>query len=1065
MTPEKWKQITELYEATLESDPRHRSEFIDRACGGDEELRREVERLLAAHEYAGDILKENGPGEIAREFTHNSINAPAAQLNGGACSSVPMLGKTVGHYRIDGVLGRGGMGIVYSATDLKLGRRVAVKFAAEDQKPNARRRLAEEARAASSLNHPNIGQIYDFGETEGGVPFFVMELVEGRGLKILIQNGPMNPDVVVKIAEEVASALEEAHGKGLVHRDITPANIVITENGHAKVLDFGIARRAEMPVALAIAVDTTTESLMPRFLPTGLKGTPRYMSPEQFAGGVMDARSDLFSFGIVLYECLTGRLPFDGKDRQQTLAAIQTSDPEPPSAANPAVAKELDRIVLKLLAKDPGARYQSATQLISDLKTLRQAPAPPLERDELGSKSSKRVIVLLALAALVLTVGGVGLWKWMNRPYVPKSEAVRWYDMGLRALRDGTYRTAATALARAVNLDGEFLLAHARLAEAWSELGYWTEASKSMLKATPPGFSLRRIAPRDALNIEAIRYTVTGEFQKSVEKHRQLAEASQGSDKAWALCDLGRAQEHLNDSQGAIGSYRLSIQFDSQNMPAYLRLGKLLTRQKKYQDAESALQQALSLYRAASNAEGANEVLQSIGLMENQRGNYEKALSLLQDALDRAQANGYQLQQVNALRLLSQVKVNQEQADAAEKYALQASDLARSIGPDVGTAGVLMELAGAQHRRGNLPDALMYYKQALELGRRNNETMIEARALINLGSIQDDRGEYQDAIQYLEPAMQRYDAAGSHRNSILARSLLARAWHGVGDYQKEESYLQDAFRLAKPDSDNMEIARLEENLGFLFEDQGRFREAMQHFERSYTINGSRNDRNGMGVAALGKATSLWQLGAYEASLQPFQEAATIAEDLDLKNLRASILTERVKLSLSRQDIAAAGGLLKELDRYLPDSSAFDAAEIRTLHWLARSRSGAGKEAERGCAEVLTSLAGQPQSSRMAEIKLAFSEIALEAGDNGVSETRAAESQVIFTKSLCHEGAWRAWLIMALSRGGATPAARQADEELLALQHQWQPEDFKTYSRRPDIQRLLNKLTQIKENRK
>jgi tetratricopeptide (TPR) repeat protein len=637
--------------------------------------------------------------------------------------------------------------------------------------------------------------------------------------------------------------------------------------------------------------------------------------------------------------------------------------------------------------------------------------------------------------------------------------------MGLKALWDGTYRTAANALSRAVSLDGEFLLAHARLAEAWSELEYRNEASKSMLKATPPGFSLRRIAPRDALNIEAIRYTVTGEYQKSVEKYRKLVETSQGMNKAWALVDLGRAQERLLDTQGAIGSYRLSIQLDSQNMPACLRLGKLLTRQKDYQDAESALQQALRLYRDASNAEGANEALQSIALMENQRGNYEKALNLLQNALDLARANGYQLQQVNALRLLSQVKVRQEQADAAEKYALQAIDLARSIGEDIVTASALMELAGAQHRRGNLPEALRYYQQALDLGRRNNATMIEARALINLGSIQTDRGEYQDAIQYLEPAMQRYDAAGSHPNSLRARILLARAWHGVGDYQKEESYLQYAFGLTKTDRDDMEIALLEENLGFLLDDQGRFREAIQHFERSYTINRSMNDRNGMGVAALGKATSLWMLGDYDGSLPPFQEAAAIAQDQDLKDLRASILTERVKLSLSRQDLAAAGGLLKELDSYLPGSSVLDAAEIRILHWVARSRGGAGKEAERSCAEVLTSLAGQPQSSRMASIKLACSEIALETGEKGVSKARAAESQLFFTKIFCHEGAWRAYLMMALSQGGATPAARQADEELLALQHEWRPEDFKTYSRRPDIQRLLNKLTQTKENPK
>ncbi|MGA2264660.1 MAG: serine/threonine-protein kinase, partial [Acidobacteriota bacterium] len=571
-----------------------------------------------------------------------------------------VLGKTVSHYRIDGRLGEGGMGIVYSATDIQLHRRVALKFAAEDQDPRARHRLAEEARAASSLNHPNIAQIYDFGETADGVPFFVMELVEGRGLNDVIRSGPMKPDMVVHIAEEVCSALGEAHGKGIVHRDIKPANIFITENGRAKVLDFGIAKRAVIPVAAPAEAEPETTVAAPpvKILPTGFAGTPAYMSPEQAAGQIMDSRSDLFSLGAVLYECLTGRRPFQGTDTRETIAAIRILDPDPPSAINPEVPKSLDRIVLKLLAKKPADRYQSSEQILSDLHALQQTQLLPTELTFKPTRLSRRVLALSILLVLGLAAGGAWWLRWSNRPYVPKSEALRWYETGLRALRDGTYRSAATALARAANLDDDFLLAHARLAEAWSELEYRDEASKSMLKATPPGFNMNRLSAREALTIEAIRYTVTGDYQKSVEKYQQIVDASPATDKAWVLFDLGRAQERLNDPTGALASYRRSIALDSQNTPAYLRIGQLLTSQKKYQEAEAALKQAGDLYRDASNVEGANEALQSTALLEIQRGNFEKSETLLQKALDLAKANGNQLQQINALRLLSQVKVS-----------------------------------------------------------------------------------------------------------------------------------------------------------------------------------------------------------------------------------------------------------------------------------------------------------------------------------------------------------------------------------------------------------------------
>ena len=398
MTPARLQTIEEIYRAALDQEPNKIGPFLDTACEGDEPLRRKVEALLSSREQAADFIEASAVGLATRIIQNGQTDL--------------LVGRTFGHYKISERIGTGGMGDVYLATDITAGRKAALKLLPLRFTGDAERlkRFQQEARAVVGLNHPNILTVYEIGE-DHSTHYIASELIEGETLRQRLTHGPIQFSEALDIAIQVASALLAADEAGVVHRDIKPENIMLRPDGYAKVLDFGIAKLAESAFAEAAANGAESVTLAQTNLGSIL-GTPRYMSPEQACGTPVDKRTDIWSFGVVLYEMVSGYAPFTGDTPGEVISAVLEKEPPPLTRYVSHAPAELQQIVSKTLRKDREERYCNARELLEAFKELRrklefeaELEGSPAARSWLRRTRSRTVMVLVLFgAALALAL-------------------------------------------------------------------------------------------------------------------------------------------------------------------------------------------------------------------------------------------------------------------------------------------------------------------------------------------------------------------------------------------------------------------------------------------------------------------------------------------------------------------------------------------------------------------------------------------------------------------------------------------------------------------------------------
>lgn len=966
------------------------------------------------------------------------------------------------------------MGQVFLAEDSTLGRKVAIKMLSERWAGNdrARQRLINEAKAAAALDHPNICSIYEVGEEDEHV-FIVMQYVEGQNLAERISAGALPPADVVDVGLQVAQALEEAHAAGIIHRDIKPQNIIITPRGQVKVLDFGLAKNAQLD-----GPEGPDAQTWERLTEAGhILGTPGFMSPEQAQGKAIDVRSDIFSLGVTLYECATGTFAFERGTPLEVAVRVLTETPPRPSERNPAVPPALDSIIERAMAKDPAARYASAGLLQSDLLGLKQELGSQVASRPISTASSViapnrpsiRFKALVAASAAVLLLAAWFASDLFRRGrHVPPAEAVVWYDRGTSAIREGAYFQAGKALDRALEIDNAFALARVRRAEAYAELDLNDKAREELVRAMALLPDRTNLSSAESMYLDAVAATLSRDFKTAIDKYSRIVDVVRAEEKPAAYVDLGRAYEKDENLDKAIESYAKATQADPQSAAALLRSGILYGRRQELPKANDAFSKAQDIYQAMSSQEGLAEVYYQRGSVFARIRRLPEAKEQLERSLEISRSSANEYQSIRTELQLSNVYYAQGDSNRAKTIAAEAVKAAQTGNIRALATNGLIDLGYTLLARGEFADTRAHLQQALDLAQQDQSIRLQARAHLALGSLGTQESSFDEAVSHLETALKFYQPAGYRRETSNALILLGRAYRDKGEYAIAMKAFSEQLELAKQSGDPARLAAAHSSIGVLLgNNQEVYPEALPHFDESYRINRSIGSRIGMGYDQANRAVSLWSLGRYQEARASLDEAYSIATgEAEFKPLLAYVELTGAQIALSLGKHAEATTRATAALKLAEPDYTDTALEARETLALIQTSAGAQRQATTLVEEAVGAARELKAPRLLSTALLASAEVRMANGNARGALADAQAAQKMFASAAQIESEWRAWLVSARAarlegdHATAYDYATRAESSRMALQARWGDDNYRGYARRPDIEVRLKQLAQL-----
>jgi tetratricopeptide (TPR) repeat protein len=838
--------------------------FLDRECAGDPSLRADVERLIVERETFIDPRR------------HSS--ASAASLGHGDVIA--------DRYRITRLIGRGGMGEVYEADDLLLQERVALKTLRGELAGDASllRRFQEEILLARRVTHPNVCRIFEVGtHAAAGRPpvlFFAMELLEGDTLAARLRAGRLTRDEAFPLAVQMADGLQAAHAAGIVHADFKSGNVLLVpQRGstgiRAVITDFGLARIDPS----RISVDETRTLADVR-----LAGTLAYMSPEQLRGERITAASDIYSFGVVLFEMATGTLPFDDRDLIKAAMLKASGEPIPVRHKAPDIDDRWESAIERCLEKDPAQRFASAAALSTWFSDRRWFDVWRWTASEW---------VRAAAVAVVAIVTATAVWTWWTRPYAPAIAAQSAYDDGMHALHSMTYEAARKAFERAVSLDPKFALAHAGLARAYDELDYSDRAKDSILRALTAAQETR-LSSDNTRRLRATQFVVSRDYTRAAPLFRDIERDASAPDKPAAALETGWLAQQMDDSDVAREAFERALTLYPSYAAAKLRLGFMFGRQGGKDDlALAAFTEAERFYRAAGDNEGVTETLWNRANLLNRRSRAREALPVIETALSMTQTVGNRYQEIRLQFLQAAAYRNLGETARATENARAAIEAAVAENMDNLATNGLIDLGNTYLAVGNYDAAEPYFRRALDTARRAKVRRIEARAQLSLGSLCEQDHRPQEARSFIEAGLAFYRQAGYLRESVQAAVVLGGVLQQLGRNEDGVRILREALPMIERLQDRRIEAQLRERIAENLRDLGDWPAALNEYEHAIELYGPLEQAELARVAA---AHLLWSLGHSAEAEQSMRVVEAFANASHPPRLMAAIHMERAELA-------------------------------------------------------------------------------------------------------------------------------------------------------------------------